>query len=373
MKIVFTGGGTGGHVFPLIAIIRELKKISRNVECFYIGPRDEFAATFLAYEEVKIKWIFAGKFRRYLTLQSIFQNLIDIFKIPIGFFQTFFYLLFLNPDLIFSKGGYGAILVVISGWILRIPIFIHESDVVPGLVNRISAKFATAIFVSFPKTLYLPQSKMIYVGNPIRTELLTGNREEARQYFKITGEKPVILILGGSQGAQRINDKVLTILTTFLKDFEIIHQTGEKNFKEVEFEVRGTLDEKLRRYYHPFPFLKEDELKKAYSICDLIVARAGSNTIFEIAATGKPSILIPLAESAQNHQLKNAYAFYESGAAKVIEEKNFTPGFFLGIIKFIFSNVEEMERMKTGAKNFAKPLAAKMIAQSIFEFLRNVS
>jgi UDP-N-acetylglucosamine--N-acetylmuramyl-(pentapeptide) pyrophosphoryl-undecaprenol N-acetylglucosamine transferase len=318
---------------------------------------------------VKIKWVICGKFRRYLNLKSFFQNLIDLFKIPIGIFQTFFYLFFINPDLIFSKGGYGSLPAVISGWVLGIPIFLHESDVVPGLVNRFLGKLATEIFVSFPKTLYFPQDKMVVVGNPIRLELLKGEKREAMEYFKISGEKPVILILGGSQGAQRINEKILMILNELLENFEIIHQTGDKNFKEVELQAEGIMKKELKRYYHPFPFLKEEQLKRAYAVCDLVVARAGSGTIFEIAALGKPSILIPLPESAQDHQLKNAYSYFESKATVVMEEKNFTPGFFLERLKFLFTHKEELEKMSKAAKDFSKPLAAKIIAYYIFEFL----
>jgi UDP-N-acetylglucosamine--N-acetylmuramyl-(pentapeptide) pyrophosphoryl-undecaprenol N-acetylglucosamine transferase len=347
-----------------------LRKISKDFQFFYIGPRDEFAQTFLPHEDVKIKWILTGKLRRYLNLKSIFQNLIDLFKIPIGFLQSFFYLFFINPDLIFSKGGYGSLPVVVSGWILAIPIFLHESDVIPGLANRIAAKFALEIFVSFPRTLYFPQDKMIWVGNPIRTELLKGDKEEALAYFKITREKPIILILGGSQGAQRINDKILAILNELLENFEIIHQTGVKNFKEVELEAEALVKKELKKYYHPFPFLKEEELRRAYAICDLIIARAGSGTIFEIAALGKPSIIIPLPESAQDHQLANAYSFFESKATIVIEEKNFTPGFFLEKLRYLFSHREELEEMSKAAKDFSRPLAAKVIAHYIFEFLK---
>ena len=369
MKIVFTGGGTGGHIFPIIAIIRELKKISKEIDFFYIGPKDEIAKNFLSEEGVEIKWVITGKIRRYWNLKSFFQNLIDVFKIPIGIFQAFFYLFFLNPDLIFSKGGFGSLPTVIAAWILRVPIFLHESDVVPGLANKILSKFSLEIFVSFPQTNYFKKDKMIVVGNPIRIELLKGDKEEAKKYFGITGEKPIILILGGSQGAQRINDKILLILNDLLKDFELIHQTGSKNFKEVKIASEIILKEELKRYYHPIPFLKENELKKAYAICDLIVARAGSGTIFEIAALGKPSILIPLPESAQNHQLRNAYSYFEAGATIVIEESNFTPGFFLEKLKLLFSNRERLESMSKSAKNFSRPLAAKIIAYYIFEFL----
>lgn len=370
MKILFTGGGTGGHIFPIIAIVRELRKISKEkLEFFYIGPRDEFGEIFLSQEDIKPKWILAGKFRRYVNLKSIFENLIDLLKIPIGIIQAFFYIFFLAPDLIFSKGGYGSIPAVISGWILRVPIFLHESDIFPGLANRFLSKFALEIFVSFPKTFYFPQEKMILVGNPIRREILEGSKEEGIEFFKLTGKKPVILILGGSQGAQRINDRVLEILNDLLENFEIIHQTGQKNFKEVEAEAEAILKKELKPFYHPFPFLKEEQLKRAYAVANLIVARAGSGTIFEIAAWGKPSILIPLPEAAQEHQLKNAYSFAQNGAAIVLEEENFTARFFLEKLKFLFSNPEKLKEMGQKAEDFSKPFAAKIIASYLYEFL----
>lgn len=372
MKIVFTGGGTGGHIFPIIAVVRELRKISadKKLEIYYIGPKDEFGEIFLRQEGVKVKNILAGKIRRYLNLVSIFQNFFDLFfKIPFGILQSFFWLLFKSPDLIFSKGGFGSFPVVFSGWILGIPIFLHESDISPGLANRILSKFALKIFVSFPKTEYFPLKKIFLVGNPIRREILEGSKEKAKKIFQISEEKPVILILGGSQGAQRINEKVLEILPEFLKDFEILHQCGDKNYKEVKLTVEGILKEDLKKNYHLFTFLKEDQLREAYAISDLIVSRAGSGSIFEIAATGKPSILIPLPEAAQNHQIKNAYAFAQTGAAIVIEESNLTPRFFLERIRFLLQNQKEIEKMSKAAKEFAKPLAARIIANYILEYL----
>lgn len=372
MKIVFTGGGTAGHILPIIGIVREIRKIylNENLQFFYIGPKDQFGEIFLSQEGIKIKTILSGKIRRYLGIKAIFQNLIDcLFKIPLGFFQSLFYLFYLSPDLIFSKGGFGSLPVVLAGKILFVPIFLHESDVSPGLSNRISSRFALEIFISFPKTEYFSTQKMILVGNPIRREILNASKEEAKSYFKIIGARPVILIMGGSQGAQRINDKILEILPELLKNFEIIHQTGEKNFKEVEAEARAIITPELERYYHPFPFLKEEELKRAYAVCDLVVSRAGSGTIFEIAAWGKPSILIPLPESAQSHQVKNAYAYQRMGAAIVLEETNFTPHFFLERLKFIFSHPEELEKMASGAKEFARPMAGRIIAEYLIAFL----
>jgi UDP-N-acetylglucosamine--N-acetylmuramyl-(pentapeptide) pyrophosphoryl-undecaprenol N-acetylglucosamine transferase len=210
---------------------------------------------------------------------------------------------------------------------------------------------------------------MILVGNPIRREVLRGSKEEAKNFFKITSDKPVILILGGSQGAQRINDKILEILPQLLENFEVIHQCGERNFNQVKAEARVMMRKDLENFYHLFPFLKEPELSLAYAISDLVVSRAGSGSIFEIAALEKPSILIPLPESAQNHQVKNAYTYQESKACLVIEEANFTSRFFLERLKSLFSQPEELKKMAKAAKEFSKPQAARIIANYLVEYL----
>lgn len=372
MKILFTGGGTAGHIFPIIAIVREIQQIypELDLQFFYLGPKDEFSQIFLSQEGIKTKSVLAGKIRRYLNWKALFQNIFDVFKIPLGILQAFFYIFFLAPDVIFSKGGFGSIPAVVAGWLLKVPIFLHESDVSPGLANRFLSKLALEVFISFPKTEYLLSTKMILVGNPIRKEILEGSKEEAKKLFKLSSQKPVILILGGSQGAQRINDKILEILPELLKNFEIIHQCGEKNFQEVKAESEIIISKELASFYHLFPFLKEEELKHAYSACDLVVSRAGSGSIFEIATVGKPSILIPLPEAAQDHQVKNAYAYAEKGATIVLEEANFTPHFFLERLKYLISQKEKLEKMQRAAKEFSKPLTARIIASYLVEFLK---
>ncbi len=375
MKILFTGGGTAGHIFPIIAIVRELRKIYRPeyFQFYYIGPKDEFAEVLLLREGIKVKTVLAGKIRRYLGVTSILQNIVDLFKIPIGVIQSFFYIFFLTPDLIFSKGGYGSIPGVISGWVLWVPIFLHESDILPGAANKFTSRFALEVFVSFPmeKTPFFPSEKMISVGNPIRRDILKGSEEKGEKTFNLTGEKPVILILGGSQGSQRINDLLLLILPEFLQDFEVIHQTGVNNFKSVKAESEVVTNKDLLKYYHPIPFLHEEELKNAYQACDLIVSRSGANAIFEIAALAKPSVLIPLPEAAQNHQVKNAYTFAEKGASLVIEEANLTPHFFLERVKNIFSQPEKIEKMSKAAADFARPHSAKIVAGYILDYLKD--
>ena len=373
MKILFTGGGTAGHIFPIIALSREIKKINpqENFQFFYVGPKDNLAKTLLSREGIILKTIFAGKIRRYLNFKSFFQNIFDIlFRVPVGFFQALYYNFVISPDLIFSKGGYGSLPVVLSGWLLLTPIFLHESDVNPGLANRWLSKFSLEIFVSFPveKTGYFSPKKMISVGNPIRNEILKGEKEKAKELLKLE-ERPTILILGGSQGSQRINDILLLILPELLLNFELIHQVGQKNFKGIEAEAKTVADAELLKHYHPFPFLDEEKLKLAFAAADMVISRAGSGSIFEISALGKPSILIPLKESAQNHQVKNAYTYSKNGASLVIEEANLSPHFFLERLRSLFSNPEKLKEMEEQARAFSKPQAAKIIAEYIVEYL----
>ncbi len=373
MKILFSGGGTAGHIFPIIALSREIKKINpqENFQFFYIGPKDNFGETLLSQEGITVKTIFAGKLRRYLSFKSFFQNIFDIlFKVPVGLFQALYYNFIISPVLIFSKGGYGSLPVVLSGWLLLTPIFLHESDSTPGLTNRWLSKFSLEIFVSFPveKTGYFSPKKMLSVGNPIRSEILKGEKGKAKELFKLE-DKPTVLVLGGSQGSQRINDILLLILPELLMNFELIHQVGQKNFKGIEAEAKTVANAELLKHYHPFPFLDEEKLKLAFAAADMVVSRAGSGSIFEISALGKPSILIPLKESAQNHQIKNAYTYAKNGASLVIEETNLSPHFFLERLRYLFSSPEKLKEMGEQARAFSKPQAAKIIAEYIVEYL----
>lgn len=367
MEIVFTGGGTGGHIFPIIAVIREIKRNypRQDMKLFYLGPKDDYSLDLLDQENVAIKKILAGKLRRYFS----FKNLIDIFKIPIGILQAFFYLFFIAPDIVISKGGYGSFPVVISARILHIPVFLHESDIIPGLATKKTSKWAAEIFTSFPKTEFFPKEKIINLGNPVRREILQGSKERAKEIFRLQDNKPLLLILGGSQGAQRINDIILQILPEMLRSFEVIHQTGQKNFSEIKAETNAILLQSSKKYYHPFPFLDEEHYKHALFACSLVISRAGSGTIFEIAANGKPSILIPLPRSAQNHQIKNAYAYSKSGSCEVIEQENLEPHFFLEKLKYLFSRPQDLEEMSINSKRFSRPKAAKIMASYLLEYL----
>jgi len=381
MKILFTGGGSGGHIFPILAIIRELKRqreknqqgeLVEPLTLYFVGPKSEHGLQLLKDEGVIVKTIQAGKIRRYLNPKSIFQNIIDVlYKIPVSFIQSYRYLQKIQPQFIFSKGGYGALPINWAARKLKIPIFLHESDIIPGKATKMFASLAIKIFTSFKETKIdnCSAEKIIYTGNPIRKEILNGNKEEAKRIFKLTDEKPVLLIMGGSQGAERINNLILVMLPDLLKSFEVIHQCGKRNINEIWSTARIIVkQEGLIKSYHPKGFLTGEELGHAYAISHLIISRAGSGAIFEIAAVGKPSILLPLPEAAQNHQAENAHAFAVNKSALIMEHKNPTPALLYKNIMSIFSQSEKLKIMGRAALAFAKPDAAKTVAQCLISY-----
>ena len=364
MRILFTGGGTGGHLYPLVAVAREIRKLysKKDLEFFYLGPKDEYNAILLSQEEVCIKSIASGKIRRYFS----WQNIIDIaFNIPLGFMQAVFLLSKIKPNLVFSKGGSGSVPVCFAAKLLKIPLFIHESDVVPGFSNQIASKWARKIFVSFPKTEFFDPQNVVLTGNPIRVEILEGSKEQA----PVSQERSVLLFTGGSQGAEFLNDFVLRNLNIFLEEFEIVHSCGINNFRAVSSESLAIIDKDKSKYYHLFSSIEENKLKHIYKASDLVIARSGSGTIFEISALGLPSILVPLPSSASDHQAKNAYAYSQTGAAIVMEQDNMTKNFFLEEVHHIFASQERLNIMREAAIGFSKPNAAKAIARNILEYL----
>jgi len=356
MRILFTGGGTGGHVFPILAI-KEI--IPQEFECRYLGP-DGFAKKNLS--NIRSNFILAGKLHRYFSLAMP----IEMIKTILGVFQSFFYLFAWVPDIVFSKGGYGSFPVVFAAWIYRIPIILHDSDAVPGLANKKMAKFAKKIILSFEnskkyfKSKY--QNKIIVIGNPVRKELLNGDKNKGKEMFKIASNKPIILILGGSQGAQKINEIVVNFLPRLLELAEIIHSCGEENYKTLEKETPKSPE------YHLYPFLNTEWEKHAYALADLIINRAGAGSIFEIAALGKPSILIPLPNSAQNHQRENAYEFAKISNAIILDQENLTPNILLQQISNLLSDPVKLSEMSQKAKQFYNPNTAELIRDEILKF-----
>ena len=365
MKIVLTGGGTGGHLFPLIAVAKELRKIL-GAECdlLYIGNGGKIEEEAMAKEGITAKAVLSGKKRRYFS----WQNFIDPFKVPIGIIQSLWILLLYMPDAVFSKGGHVSLPVVIAAWTYRIPVLIHESDAVPGSSNRFLAKFAKRIAVSYPSAKeYFPKEKVALTGNPIRPEISEGNAEAFKSQFALTGSKPILLVLGGSQGSQVINKAIVRILPKILPRMHVIHQTGNGNYDEVVHEAAQFGIKAGRDGYLPFGFIELDALKDAFAAANLVISRAGANSIAEIAANGKPAILVPLQGSANNHQVMNAYSLSRFGGAFVEEENNLGENiFFTNIIK-ISDDVNLQNLMAEKIRAFHHPEAANKIAEAIIE------
>lgn len=374
MRIALTGGGTGGHLFPILAVVQELKNLISsnvfqipvgegvNIEFMFIGP-STVGEEALAKEGIAHKTIMAGKLRRYVSLQNIF----DIGKIPVGLCQSLWHIFWFMPNVVFSKGGYGSVPVVLAAWIFRIPVIIHESDSIPGLANKFCAAFSRRVAISFNEAAkYFPEAKTALTGNPVRPSLFSGAKEQAKQIFSLNGVKPVILILGGSQGAQAINDLVSTSIFLLTKRCEIIHQCGSANFET----IKQMADNRASNDYHLWPFLDDEQMRQAMAAADLVVARAGAGTIAEIAALGKPSILIPLPNAAADHQLKNATEFANFGGTVIMEEMNLTPHLFQNEIFSLLDNPDLLKKMSANAKKFSHPDAARQIAQEILNLAK---
>jgi len=369
--ILLTGGGSGGHVFPLQAVAeklaREAKQKNWPTEIHYLGVNDAFSVNLLGVG-VKMHSLVSSKLRRYFSI----LNFLDFPKFAFSLFQASWKLFWLMPDVIFSKGGPGALSVILAGWFYRIPVIIHESDSIPGLTNAISSRFAKRIAVSFPKAAsYFNPEKTVVTGNPIREELLGGiyPTEAAKEELGFVRDEPLILILGGSQGSERINNFVLENLSKILELGQILHQTGSEQFLEVKNLSRAVLldlplEDQVKHRYEPVPFLIKD-LRAALVAADLVVARSGSGTIFELAAFGKPAVLIPLPESAHDHQRLNAFEFANAGGGIVIEEENLLSGIFLKQIKGIIQNSDRLQKMSLDSKKFFTPGAADAISQEL--------
>lgn len=366
MKILFTGGGTGGHFYPIIAVAEAIHALVRerkiiDPELYYVAP-EPYERDMLVANNITFVRSPAGKMRRYFSLRNFFDTL----KTTAGIVRSFFTVFSIYPDVIFSKGGYASFPVLVAARFFRIPVVIHESDAAPGRVNAWAGKFAEKIAVSYQETEALfPKGKTVWTGNPIRTNALHPSKEGANEYLKLEEGVPVIYVTGGSQGAQAINEAMLMILPQLVEKYQIIHQTGGENFKDVQGRanlVLHNLPHEAR--YKAFGYLDDLALRMTAGVANLVISRAGSS-IFEIAAWGVPSILIPLPNSAEDHQSKNAYAYARAGAGIVMEQNNLTPHLLISEIHRIMDNPQIAADMSAGAKKFAKTDAAHAIADMI--------
>ena len=378
MKIVLTGGGSGGHFYPLIAVAEQIRKCAREEkllepELIYMAP-DPYDKEALFENNITFKHVAAGKRRKYRS----FLNFLDLFKIGWGLIKALLKLFVVFPDVVFSKGGYVSVPVLFAARFLGIPCIIHESDSVPGRANAWAARFAKRIAISYPESGPLFEKiiatkkkhspKIALTGNPIRHELETLAPSGAHEFLKIEQGLPVILILGGSQGAQAINDAVLDAISELIEKYNVIHQTGQANFEIVKATAEIIIEKSLHKdRYKPFPFLNVLAMRMAAGVADVIISRAGSGGIFEIATWGKPSIIIPIPEDVSSDQHTNAFAYAKSGAAVVIEQANLTPHIVISEINRLIDDPAEREKMSQAAKAFAKPDAARKIAQEVLD------
>ena len=323
-KILLTGGGTAGHVTPNMALIPKLKQLGFEIK--YVGSYDGIEKKLIEEIGVPYYGISSGKFRRYLSA----KNFTDPFKILKGYREAKKIIQEYKPDILFSKGGFVSVPVVIAAKKKKIPIIIHESDMTPGLANRIAIPYATKVCHNFPETANnLPKEKSVLTGSPIRDELFTGDKQLGLKHCGFWGDKPCIMVVGGSLGAASVNKIIRLALPSLLEKYQVLHICG-----------KGKLDESLMGLegYKQFEYVKE-ELKDLFAMSDIIISRAGANTICEIVALKKPSILIPLsANASRGDQILNATSFKKQGFCEVIEEDSLTIETLNEKVDFVFNN-----------------------------------
>ncbi len=370
MKIILTGGDTGGHFYPIIAVAEQLRKIQKEegvteMKIFFVSthPYDKKELERLG---ITFKKIQSGKLRTYPSIQTVF----DIFRTFFGIFQSLFFIFLNYPDVVFGKGGFPSFPVLLVAKTFRIPIIIHESDSVPGRVNKWAGKSAQQVFVSFKEAIAsFPKEKTELAGRPIVEGISDiENIVGAREFLHIHDENvPVLLVLGGSQGSEKINSIIIDSLLKLTEKYYIIHQTGRNNIVA----VRAASESILKRSpyadrYKPFDFLDREGIRRAESLSDLVLSRAGS-TLFEIAAWGKAGILVPYEHAHGNHQHHNAFAYARAGACRVIEEYNLSTSVLMLELEDLFQNPQKIKSMEDAAKAFHRPSAAEKVAYALAE------
>lgn len=372
MKIVLTGGGTGGHFYPLIAVAEAIEDLSAErtllePELFYIGPPAFDEAALLEHD---ITWLpaSAGKLRRYPS----FLNVLDLFKTAAGIIKATMQLFKLYPDVVFSTGGYSAFPTLWAARLLKIPVIIYDADAAAGRVSVWSSKFARYIAVAHPDAaLSFPEamrSKVARTGHPIRKEIETPAREGGHEFLKLDTSVPTILIMGGSQGAQAINEVVLNALPLLIDRYNIIHQSGAANHIETS-QIAGVIlkGSSFINRYRPFGLLNTLAMRMSAGVADIVVARAGSGTIFEIASWGIPSILVPIPEEVSHDQTENAFSYARAGGCIVVEQKNLTPHLLAAEIDRVVGDENIKTAMSEAARQYARRESAKTIADAILK------
>lgn len=335
-KIVLTGGGTAGHVTPCIALLPALKEEGYDIH--YIGSYNGIEQKLIEEYNIPYYGISSGKLRRYFDI----KNFTDPFKVLKGYFESKKLLKKINPNIIFSKGGFVTVPVVQAARKLKIPVIIHESDITPGLANKLAIPAAKKVCHTFPETAsYLPSEKAVLTGTPIRKELFSGNKIKGLEFCGFTANKPVIMVIGGSTGSRRINEVIRGMLPTLLKSFQVVHLCGKNNLDKNLANLEG---------YAQFEYIKK-ELSDLYAAADLVISRAGANTICELLALKKPHILIPLPTgSSRGDQILNAESFEHQGYSYVIRDEDLSIASLMqGIDKVMADKSAYMDAMKNSS------------------------
>jgi len=370
MKILFTGGGSGGHFYPIIAVAEKLNKMLEaekiaNVDFYYMST-DPYNERLLYDNKITFKQVTAGKMRAYASIQNFF----DLFKTAWGVVKAIFQLFALYPDVVFGKGGYPSFPVLVAARLFRIPVILHESDSVPGRVNAWAGQFAQKVAISYAEAAqFFPEGRTALTGNPIREEIMRSSGKDAFKELGLDPNIPVVLVLGGSQGARNINSQFETLATRLVGEYQVIHQTGEANMEEVRTMVNGLLaGNPNASRYHVYGYMDSETMKLCAEAATIVISRAGS-AIFEIAAWGIPAILIPIANHVGDHQRKNAFAYARAGGAVVIEEANLAPNLLMSEIDNLMKDTDRRAKMKESAKAFARTDAAERIAEQVLAVL----
>lgn len=378
VKIVIAGGGTAGHVAPLLAIVEELEAKEQKTDIVFVGSKNGVEKKIIPQTGIRMLTIRCGKFRRYhknsilniVDPTTIVKNILDFKNFIAGIFDSLRILKEEDPDVVFLKGGYVTLPLGIACRIKGFPYFIHESDVVPGMANRILLKKAQKVFVSYPIKNFkgIPEEKLIYSGNPVRKDVIAGDREKAYEKFGLDKGTKTILVIGGSQGAHTINVLISEKMKEYAEKYQVIHISGDYDYDWLEREVKKNGSEKE---YKLFNFLSGD-LKDAYAVSDIVVTRAGNNVLTEVAALSKPTIIIPLESSANDHQLENAKAFSREGAAYVMMQAHLAPEKLFKQIDTLLNNPEETAFLSEKIHSFYKENASKIVADHLVNFYKKI-
>jgi UDP-N-acetylglucosamine--N-acetylmuramyl-(pentapeptide) pyrophosphoryl-undecaprenol N-acetylglucosamine transferase len=368
MKIVFVGGGTGGHFYPLIAVAEVLRTHpeGKNAELYYIGP-DAYNQTEL--DRLNIQYVFcpAGKIRRYVS----FANITDMFRTIGGIVYMWYKLFILYPDVIFSKGSYTSVPILLMAWFYRIPVVIHESDSKPGRANLLARRFARYIGITYPETItYFPAHKTAAVGIPVRQAVLA-RPADPFSLLGIPTDLPLLYITGGSSGAERLNALVLQSLQQLLPEFRIFHQTGKAQEAAIIQTSQALItDQTLLSRYYVKGLVPGEAVAALLEAAAIVISRAGSTSLYEISLHQKPAIIIPIPEEISHDQRSNAYSYARAGGASVLEEGNLTSNLLVAEIRSIMGDPAKYQKMQAGAAHFATGTAAGVIADVLLSIGR---